>query len=97
MSNYELVLMVGNFIIFITKIYFYILLVYIFSSWVPAIREGVIGEWLGKICEPYLSIFRRIIPPIGFIDISAIPAMFVLQFFMMGVASIVNLILASMV
>ena len=32
------------------------------------------------MCEPYLSIFRRFIPPIGPIDISPIVAILFLQF-----------------
>ncbi|MCL2826957.1 MAG: YggT family protein [Eggerthellaceae bacterium] len=51
-------------------------------SWFPS-GTGVIAEikgFLGKICDPYLNIFRKFIPPIGgMIDISPIIALFVLQ------------------
>jgi YggT family protein len=36
-------------------------------------------EFLRQVCEPYLRIFRRVIPAIGPIDISPIVAVFVLQ------------------
>ncbi|MFJ8066191.1 YggT family protein [Psychrobacillus sp. NPDC096426] len=67
-------------------IYTYALIVYILMSWVPSIQQSTIGVFLGRICEPYLSIFRKIIPPLGMIDISPIVAIFTLQLAMNGVA-----------
>lgn len=62
-------------------IYYYswALIIYILMSWFPNARSSVVGEFLARICEPYLDPFRRIIPPIGVLDISAIVAIFVLQ------------------
>ncbi|MGM8214395.1 YggT family protein [Bacillaceae bacterium W0354] len=55
-------------------IYSYALIFYILMSWFPGARESSIGQFLGKICEPYLEPFRKIIPPIGMLDISPIVA-----------------------
>ena len=55
-------------------IYSYALIVYIFMSWFPNARETFIGRFFAKICEPYLEPFRKIIPPLGMIDISPIVA-----------------------
>ena len=62
-------------IIWIVQIYYYGMIVYFFTSWVPNIRESKFGEILGKIYEPFLEPFRKIIPPIGIIDISSIVAL----------------------
>lgn len=63
------------------QIYSWILIIYILMSWVPNVRESQIGIILGKIAEPYLSVFRRFIPPIGgMLDISPIVAFFVLNY-----------------
>ena len=43
-------------------------------------ESSSIGQFLGRICEPYLEPFRRIIPPLGMIDISPIVAFLVLNF-----------------
>jgi len=59
--------------------YSYALIIYIFMSWIPNARETGIGMFLARICEPYLEQFRKIIPPIGMIDISPIVAIFVLN------------------
>lgn len=62
------------------EIYSFALIIYIFMSWLPGARESAFGEFLAKICEPYLEPFRKIIPPLGMIDISPIVAIFVLYF-----------------
>lgn len=66
----------------IVDVYTLLIFVYVLMSWLPQ-KRGVIADIdnvLGKICEPYLGIFRKIIPPIGgMIDISPIIAIVALQ------------------
>jgi uncharacterized protein YggT (Ycf19 family) len=45
-----------------------------YSRWVNALLS-----FLRDVCEPYLSIFRRFIPPLGPLDLSPVIAIFVLQ------------------
>lgn len=68
--------------------YSYALIVYILMSWFPNARETAIGQFLARICEPYLEQFRRFIPPIGMIDISPIVAILVLNFAASGLAQL---------
>lgn len=75
------------------NIYFYMILIYILMSWLPNARESFIGEWLGKLVEPYLSPFRRFIPPLmGTIDFSPIVAIFVLRLAAFGLIAVLNFI-----
>jgi YggT family protein len=60
--------------------YSYALIIYILMSWFPNARDTAIGRFFARICEPYLEPFRRIIPPLGMIDISPIVAFLVLNF-----------------
>ncbi|MEX2956663.1 YggT family protein [Staphylococcus pasteuri] len=83
-------------IIWIVQIYYYGMIVYFFTSWVPNIRESKFGEILGKIYEPFLELFRKIIPPIGIIDISSIVAIIVLVLFQRGLVTIFNMILVHL-
>ncbi|MGF9712907.1 MULTISPECIES: YggT family protein [Paenibacillus] len=77
----------------LVDIYQYVLIAYVLLSWLPNARESFIGEFLGKLCEPYLSIFRRFIPPIGgMIDISPIVALIALRFVGEGIVAIVSAI-----
>ena len=72
------------------------MIIYFFTSWVPSFRESKVGEFLGKIYEPFLEPFRKIIPPIGIIDISSIAAIIVLMLFQRGLVSIFNMILTHL-
>ncbi|WP_338057489.1 YggT family protein [Shimazuella soli] len=57
-------------------------------SWVPQAKDSPIGIVIGNIVEPYLSIFRRFIPPIGMIDFSPIVAIFALKFVQIGLLTV---------
>lgn len=69
-------------------IYLYALIIYILMSWFPNARETTFGQFFAKICEPYLEPFRRIIPPLGMIDISPLVAILVLRFATNGLWSL---------
>ena len=50
---------------------------YIIASWVPAGGSPTLErlrQFLYDVCEPYLRIFRRFIPPLGPLDVSPIVA-----------------------
>ncbi|ULT58513.1 YggT family protein [Neobacillus drentensis] len=70
------------------NIYSWALIIYILMSWFPNARETMIGRFLTRICEPYLEPFRKIIPPIGMMDISPIVAFLVLNFATTGLGSV---------
>lgn len=67
---------------------------YILLSWIPHPNVYQIKNWIGKIVEPYFSLFR-FIPPIGMIDFSPIVAFIAFNFIhtyaMQGVLFILNL------
>ena len=70
---------VYKFIIYLFNFYEYSMLAYILTSWVPQIKNNFIVEFLEAICEPYLKLFRKFIPPIGMLDISPVIALIVLS------------------
>ena len=74
------------------QIYFWLIFFYVLSSWIPGLRESNVGEAIGRVVEPYLSIFRRFIPPIGFIDISPVIALIALQFIEQGLFVVLRMI-----
>lgn len=85
-----------KFILFVVEIYYFGMIIYFFTSWVPSIRETKIGYFLAKIYEPFLQPFRKVIPPIGIIDISSIAAIFVLVLFQKALLQIFNWILIQL-
>jgi YggT family protein len=70
------------FVVYTILIIAYILssLFFAFGGRVPYARwSSALLGFLRDVCEPYLSIFRRFIPPLGALDLSPIIAIFVLQ------------------
>ena len=71
------------FVVYTLLIIAYILssLFFAFGGRVPYSRpiNAVLG-FLRDVCEPYLSIFRRFIPPLGPLDLSPVIGIFLLQF-----------------
>ncbi|WP_102027312.1 YggT family protein [Salirhabdus sp. Marseille-P4669] len=75
------------------QIYIYLVIIYILMSWFPGARESSFGQIIGRLVEPYLEPFRKLIPPIGMIDISPIVAIFALQFALIGLGELFQMIL----
>jgi YggT family protein len=85
--------------IYVTNFFFVyriILFAYILSSWVPPLRNSGIGRLLGTLSEPYLTPFRKIIPPIGgMLDLSPIVALIALSFVEGGVIYLIRILLGA--
>ena len=70
------------FVVYTLLIIAYILssLFFAFGGRLPYARwSSAILGFLRDVCEPYLSIFRRFIPPLGPLDLSPVIAIFLLQ------------------
>ena len=69
----------------------YIMVLFVLMSWFPTDR-GILADInrvLAKVCDPYLNLFRKLIPPLGgMVDVTPIIALLVLQF---GVRLLINL------
>jgi YggT family protein len=70
---------VQNFITVFLSVYLLLIFAYVLTSWirVPYSLEPV-RRFLHDVCDPYLRIFRRVIPPLGPVDISPFVAVIVL-------------------
>jgi uncharacterized protein YggT (Ycf19 family) len=74
---------IENFVHVFVSVYILLIFGYIITSWVklpysPWLNR--VQRFLYDVCEPYLRIFRRILPPLGPLDISPIIAVFSLIF-----------------
>ena len=64
----------------IFTVYTLLLIARIILSWFPSAQRTKIAHFLSFYTDPYLNIFRRIIPPIGgVLDLSPLVAFFALQ------------------
>ncbi|OGK09040.1 MAG: hypothetical protein A2Y63_01750 [Candidatus Riflebacteria bacterium RBG_13_59_9] len=59
-------------------VYILLIFVYVLATWVPEWRYQSWHRTLGAICEPYLNVFRRLVPPVGMIDLSPMIAILAL-------------------
>ena len=79
-------------IVSLSDVYSMLIFVYVMLSWFPTDR-GILADInpvLGKICDPYLNLFKKFIPPMGgMVDVSPIVALLVLQF---GVRLLIGLL-----
>lgn len=61
------------------QVFMLMLFIRILSSWLPQLMEYRFMQFIAFYTDPYLNIFRRIIPPLGIMDISPIFAFFSLS------------------
>ncbi|MGK5093126.1 YggT family protein [Deltaproteobacteria bacterium TL4] len=61
-------------------IYSVMLIVYALGSWFSPDPYHPAMQFLRRFCEPVLEPIRRVIPPIGGVDLSVLIALFVLHF-----------------
>ena len=70
-----------RFVIALTWVYTLLILLYVLFSWVQLPYNLWVGRFrtfLHDTVEPYIGLFRRILPPMGGIDLSPMVALFAL-------------------
>ncbi len=71
----------ASFVYVFIWVYILLLFAYILTSWIrlpyrPWLNR--VQRFLYDVCDPYLRIFRRFLPPLGPLDLSPMVAIFVL-------------------
>ncbi|MBA3816522.1 MAG: YggT family protein [Parachlamydiaceae bacterium] len=61
-------------------VYFVMLFIRILSSWLPEFQQTRVMRFIAFYTDPYLNIFRKLIPPLGMMDLSPIVAFLFLNF-----------------
>ncbi len=75
------------------QVYMIMLFIRILGSWIPEFQQTRFMQFIAFYTDPYLNVFRRLIPPLGMLDISPIFAFFCLSIFEAGVKIIVEVFL----
>ncbi|WP_100934384.1 YggT family protein [Candidatus Chlamydia corallus] len=52
------------------NVYSFLILTYIFASWIPSCHSAPWYQLVCRCVDPFLNFFRKFIPRIGFIDFS---------------------------
>jgi YggT family protein len=77
---------IANYVNAVFYVYIILIFIYILTNWMFSFGVRMpyhrVSDWilnfLRDVCEPYLRLYRRLIPPIGMIDITPIIAIIVL-------------------
>jgi len=92
---FSIVADVRSFLAVFVLVYALIIIFFILSTWIPmSANHGVnlVRRFLFDASDPYLRLFRRIIPPFGAIDLSPMIAILTLYL----VASLVDTMLSKL-
>lgn len=81
MLLFDVVDQIRDFVNVFIGVYILVILVYIITSWIrlpysPWLNR--IQRFLYDVCDPYLRLFRRVVPPLGPLDLSPMLAVIVL-------------------
>jgi len=83
---------IGGIVRSVGQFYIVLIIVYVLMSWLP-MNGGIIYDVyrvLASVCEPYLGLFRRFIPPMGGMDLSPIVGIIVLQLVVGALANLLG-------
>jgi uncharacterized protein YggT (Ycf19 family) len=70
---------VDRFVSIFVSVYILLIFVYVLTSWIRLPYSlSPVQRFLYDVCEPYLRIFRRLLPPLGPLDLSPIVAVLAL-------------------
>jgi YggT family protein len=72
---------VGSFVDVFIAVYTLLILLYIISTWIRIPYStwlNRIQRFLYDVCDPYLRLFRRVLPPLGPLDLSPLVGVAVL-------------------
>lgn len=71
------------------QIYMILMIIRILLSWFPNLDwSNPVFSTLSQLTDPYLNLFRSIIPPLGGLDFSPMLGFFLLQFLTRGVSQL---------
>ncbi|WP_213318865.1 YggT family protein [Chlamydiifrater volucris] len=71
--------MISYFVRTFVNVYSFLILIYILASWFPEWQRTKWYDTILRLVAPYLNVFKKFIPTIGFIDISPMVALICLE------------------
>ena len=68
-----------DFVVVFVGVYVLVIFAFILTSWIRLPYSlNAVQRFLQDVCEPYLRLFRRVLPPVGPLDLSPMVAVIVL-------------------
>lgn len=79
MSSTILLINTLNIIYFALLFYFYVLIGSVLLSWLPELKRSKIGQFIDRLANPYMRLFRGLIV-VGMFDFTPIVGFLIYQF-----------------
>ena len=70
-----------------------LLVIYALLTWLPNAPTSRFGQFVARLVEPYLNVFRRIIPSVGMVSFSVLFAILFLRLVEYGAQAILIFLL----
>ena len=84
---------VQSFVHVFIYVYILVIFVYVLTSWIPLPYSPALSRvqrFLYDVCNPYLRLFRRVLPPLGPLDLSPMVGIIVLNIVGAVVANLIR-------
>lgn len=77
-------------------VYMLLLFVRIIGSWFPELQRTRFMQFIAFCVDPYLNFFRKLLPPLGMMDLSPILAFFALNILEWAVKNLIILVAVAL-
>ena len=64
----------------IVQLYIYVVFAAVILSWIPDLRKYSVARWIEAVTEPVFAVVRKVLPPIGGLDLSPLLVLLALGF-----------------
>jgi YggT family protein len=64
----------------IIQLYIYVVFAAVILSWVPDLRKYPVARWIEAVTEPVFAAVRKVVPPIGGLDLASLIVLLGLSF-----------------
>lgn len=75
------------------EVYTWLLIIRILLTWFPVDPYNPLVQFIARVTDPFLNLFRGLLPPLGAVDLSPILAFFALRLLRTLVMSILRQVL----
>lgn len=75
------------------EVYSWLLLARILLTWFPVDPYNPLVRWIARVTDPFLNLFRGLLPPVGMVDFSPVLAFVALRLLRSVVLQVLRLVI----
>jgi YggT family protein len=66
-------------LLLLVRLYSYVVLASVIMSWIPSMRDSAPGQLIARATEPVFAQVRKVLPPMGGLDLAPLLVLLALQ------------------